>query len=145
MKPSAKHVPRAVILAAACCLVLATQVFTAFDPVRIKVVQTRIGATAGVVRVATRDEKVNRLRAPFALIARVRHDSTGEQAFSIRVDKRTLCDRVLRGRITHRIDCVVAAGWDPTLDHDVAIEGPLTPWTLEYLEFATHHGNSTGV
>jgi hypothetical protein len=136
---------RAGLLAGVCCLVLATRVFVAFDSVRIKVVEAPVAAIAGVVRVGTTGKRVNGLRPPFALIARIRHDSTGEQVFSIRVAGRTVCNPTVRGRATRRIDCVVAEGWDHTIDHDVTIEGPLIPWTLDYLELATHHGNSTGV
>jgi hypothetical protein len=108
----------------------------------MKLVQTPISATAGVVETSTSDEGAKRLRAPFAFIARIHHDSTEIQRFSIRVDGRTVCEpNVPAG--THRVDCVVRE-WND-VEHAIVIAGPTRQWTVEYLEIATHHGNVTGV
>ena len=134
---------RATVGGGFCCLVLATCVFVSFEPVRIKLVQTPMSATSGSVDVGTSDPRTARLGTPFALIARVHHDSSEVQSFSIRVDGRTTCALAVKGGATRRLDCVVEA-WARGTDHELVIDGPPSPWSLEYLELATHHGNVTG-
>jgi hypothetical protein len=135
---------RAAVLAGACCGVLETRVFVAFNPIRIKAVETPVAASGGVVRVRMIDERVNALLLPFAVIARVRNDSTAPQHFLIRIDNHTVCDPTVAPSVTRRIDCAVTQDWDRASEHAVVIESPATSWRLEYLELATHHGNATG-
>ena len=39
----------------------------------------------------------------------------------------------------------MTSGAGTAADREVIVSGPLTPWTLEYLELATHHGNASGM
>src|SRR5262245_9481910 len=127
---------RAAVLGGICCLVLATSVFVSIEPVRIKLVETPMSATSGSVDVVTSDPHAPRLGTPFALIARVHRDAAEAQRFSIRVDGRTICALTVKGRATRRFDCVVEA-WARGTDHELVIDGPPSPWSLDYLELAT--------
>jgi Trk K+ transport system NAD-binding subunit len=130
---------RAGVLAAACCVVLATRVFVAFDPIRIKAVEAPVTASGGVVRVRMTDQRVNTLRLPFAVIARVRNDSAAQHHFLIRIDNHIVCDPTVAARVTRRIDCALTQDWVRASEHAVVIESTATSWRLEYLELATHH------
>jgi hypothetical protein len=134
---------RAVVLAGLAALVLYTHTFVAIDRLRLKVVQAPIPAIVGLVR-ATGFPEANALRPPFALIARIRRLSPGTSRFSIAVDGTTVCKRDEAGGDTRRVDCAVGGGWGRTIEHEVTIQGPAAAWTLEYLELATHHGNTDG-
>jgi 4-amino-4-deoxy-L-arabinose transferase-like glycosyltransferase len=90
------------------------------------------------------DQSVNALRLPFAVIARIRNDSPAQHHFLIFIDNHTVCDPMVAAHVTRRIDCALTQDWDPATEHEVVIESPATSWRLEYLELATHHGNSTG-
>src|ERR1700687_2989387 len=136
---------RAAVLAGLAALVLYTHVFVKVDRVRVKVVQARIPATAGLVRATTVwFPEANALRPPFALIARINRPSPGTSPFSIAVDGAPVCKRDVAGGGTRRVDCAVGGGGSWTIEHEVTIQGPPTAWTLEYLELATHHGNTDG-
>ena len=137
---------RALALAGLAALTLSTHVFVAADRVRVKVLEAPTRATAGLVRATTAGfPQVNALRPPFALIARINFHSAGTGPFSIAVDGAPVCERYVAGGGSRRVDCVVAGRWNPTIEHEVAIQGPPTAWTLDYLELATHHGNTDGV
>jgi hypothetical protein len=84
------------------------------------------------------------LRVPFALIARIKSLSTGSDRFLITIDGVRVCEPQVVGGASRRVDCAVTAAWNPTIDHEIAIQGPSESWTLEYLELATHHGNTSG-
>jgi hypothetical protein len=136
---------RATALAGLAALTMSTHVFVAVDRVRVKVLQAPTTATAGVVHATTADfPEVNELRPPFALIARINSQSAGTSPFSIAVDGAPVCERDVAGGGFRRVDCAVAGDWNPTIEHEVALQGPPTAWTLEYLELATHHGNTDG-
>jgi 4-amino-4-deoxy-L-arabinose transferase-like glycosyltransferase len=139
------RVLRALVGAGLAALIFQTHVFVAFHPVRVKVVQAPVRAPAGVVRLGTAGVPgVAELRPPFALIARIRSSAGGASLFAVTVDGAPACERRAAAGTARRIDCAVNAGWRAGADHEVTVEGPETPWTLEYLELATHHGNSTG-
>jgi hypothetical protein len=134
---------RASVLAGLAALTLSTHVFVAVDRVRVKVLQTPTAATVGLVRATTAAyPQVKVLRPPFALIARINIASAGTSRFSITVDGSLVCERDVAGGASRRVDCAVVGAWNPTIEHDVAIQGPPTAWTLEYLELATHHGGT---
>ena len=134
---------RAAVLAGLAALVLYTHVFVAVDRLRVKVIQAPTPATAGLVRATTVGfPAANALRPPFALIARI--TSPGTSRFSIAIDKAPVCSRDVAGGGTRRVDCTVGGAWNQTIEHDVTVQGPPTAWTLEYLELATHHGNTDG-
>jgi hypothetical protein len=133
------------VLASLLALLLQTHVFVAIDRVRVLVIQAPAAAVGGRVRATTADHPdVNALRPPFALIARINHASASTARFSIEVDGSTVCEREVAGGGARRVDCAVDRKWDPTVVHDVTIQGPSTAWTLDYLELATHHGNTDG-
>lgn len=139
------RIVRATILAGLAALVLSTHVFVAVDLVRAKVLQAPTTATAGLVRATTAGfPEVNALRPPFALIARITNQSAGTSSFSVAVDGVPVCERDVAGGGSRRVDCAVAHEWNPTIEHEVAIQGPPSAWTLESLELATHHGNTDG-
>src|ERR1700704_3794171 len=136
---------RATVLAGLAALVLFTHVFVDIDRVRVKVLPAPTPATAGLVRATTAGfPEANQLRPPFALIARINGPAAGTSRFSIAVDGAPVCERDVAGGASRRVDCAVAGAWNPTIDHEVSIQGPPTAWTLEYLELATHHGNTDG-
>jgi len=111
----------------------------------VQVIQAPIAAIDGRVRATTANHAaVNALRPPIALIARINSASAGTTGFSIKVDGSLVCERDVAGGGARRVDCAVDREWDPTIAHDVAIQGPPTAWTLDYLELATHHGNTSG-
>ena len=101
-------------------------------------------ANGGSVRVRITDQRVNALRLPFAVIARVRNDSPAQHHFLISIDNHTVCDPTVAAHVIRRLDCALTQDWDLASEHAVVIESPATSWRLEYLELATHHGNSTG-
>src|SRR6185295_5730831 len=115
------------------------------DRIRVKVLPAATPATAGLVHATTADfPEANQLQPPFALIARINGPGAGTSRFSISVDGAPVCERDVAGGGSRRVDCVVAGAWKPAVEHEVSIQGPSTAWTLEYLELATHHGNTDG-
>jgi hypothetical protein len=136
--------PRAAALAAALCLVLASRVFVTFDALRIKLVQSPIAATDGQVLIDPSGAELGDLTAPFAVIARVRHDAASRERFAIAVDGRVVCEPSLRAGASRRMDCALRGGWQASTTHHVSVAGPLSAWSLEYLELATHHGATRG-
>jgi hypothetical protein len=135
----------AIVLASLAALVLSTHVFVVVDHVRVKVLQAPVPAGSGIVRATTAGlPEANALRPPFALIARINYPSAGTGTFSVAADGAPVCERSVAGGSSRRIDCVIAGAWNPASDHALVIRGPSTGWTLEYLELATHHGNTSG-
>jgi hypothetical protein len=138
---SSPRVLGAAVLASLGALLLFTSAFATIDRVRVKLVETPVPAVAGTASVPTAGfDDVKALRPPFALIAR----SSGASAVTIALDGVPVCQRAVSSGNSQRVDCVVTGEWNPAVDHTVAIHGPTTPWTLDYLELATHHGN-TGI
>jgi hypothetical protein len=139
------HLLRATVLASLAALTLSTHVFVTIDRLRVKILQAPAAATAGVVRANTAAfPHVKELQPPFAFIARIESASAGTSRFSIAVDGAPICDRSVSGGGSRRIDCAVAGEWNPTVGHELVIQGPPTAWRLAYLELATHHGNTNG-
>jgi hypothetical protein len=135
----------ATVLAPLSALVMSTDVFTSADLVRVKVVQTPSPSAGGVARVNTAGfPRASLLRPPFALIARIRNQSSGTFRFSLIVDGMRVCEPAIDGAGSRRVDCTVTAQWNQTIEHQISVEGPLTDWTLDYLELATHYGNTSG-
>jgi len=139
------RVLRAIALSGLAIVVLTTHVFVDIDRIRVKVLQTPAPATAGVVRASTAGFiDANQLQSPFALIARINSQAAGTNRFSIAVDGMPVCERDVAGGASRRVDCAVAGEWNTAIEHTVSIQGPSTAWTLDYLELATHHGNTDG-
>ena len=144
MSPRVGRLLIALAVASAGCAFLAMRVFVGFDPLRVKALQQPRSSTNDRVEVVVADDKLATLRTPFALIARIRNDAAESQELVVGVDGSSVCTATVRGRSAHRVDCAVVQGWSARSDHIVSIGGR-APWTLEYLELATHHGNSTGL
>jgi hypothetical protein len=142
---SRARVLRAVLLAGACCLVLASRAYVDFAPTRIRVVRTPVAATGSIVQAAVEDERASDLRPPFAVIARIRNGAAAPARFAVLVDDAEVCDVGVDGGDVRRVDCVVGSGWDDLVQHTATVRGPAGPWALDYLELATHHGSSAGL
>ena len=139
------RVLRALVFASLAALVFHTHVFVAFHPVRAKVLHAPVASADGLVRVTTTGfPQLESLRPPFALIARIKAPSVGSHRVRISFDGSPACERVVEGGASRRIDCAVTSGTGTAADREVVVSGPTTPWTLEYLELASHHGNATG-
>jgi hypothetical protein len=135
-------VSRALLACALAMLVLSTHAYSSIERVRAKLVRSPQSAEAGVVEVSA-TSGLDALHPPFALIARVHNGATSPAAFAIEVDGAPVCDRTVPAGRTERVDCAVTAAWAAGASHRVRITGPSAPWTLDYLELATHHGNLT--
>ena len=134
------------LLASAGAFFFATRVFVDFEPVRVKAVRQPTPAADGKVELRVADQRLEALRAPVAVIARIRNDSRAPQELSLHLDGNRVCAATVPANAGQRIDCVVEHGWTAAQsDHAISVNGSPVPWTLESLELATHHGNSTGV
>jgi hypothetical protein len=132
------------VVATSCALVVATSAYVGFTPIRIKLTTEPVEASADGVRVVVTNPLADELSAPWAVVARIRHASTVPGPFAIFVDGQQICERqVSPGRLT-RIDCSAGRGWAQGRGpHELLMRGA-DKWTLEHLEIATHHGNTTG-
>jgi len=144
LKP-ARRIVGAVLLASAASLFFATRVFVDFEAVRIRAVRQESPAADGKIELQVADERFSALSIPVALIARIRNDSPAPQELALHVDGSRVCAATVPANAERRVDCAVVGGWTVQPVHVVSVNGARAPWTLEYLEFATHHGRSTGV
>jgi hypothetical protein len=131
------------IVAGVFATVLATRVFVAFDPLRVRLVEAPVADSGGRVRVRAIDARVKELDPPIAVIARIQHGAPQKQQFSIRRNGGELCSVRVAGGAARRVDCVLAGAPLRPGELELTVVGP-APWTLNYLELATHHGNSSG-
>lgn len=130
------------LLGGVLCLVLATRVFVGFDAaLRVKVVRNAMPVTTGSSQVSA-TEPANQPPPPFAVIARIRNDSSVPEVFSIRADGQAMCTATVSSNVTRRVDCA-AVRWPHEIEIAPSHIGT-TSWVLEYLEVATHYGQSTG-
>jgi hypothetical protein len=147
--PRPSRALRAAGLAGLAVLVLSTHVFVDLVRVRVKLLAAPMTATpTGLVAVELNTAEfpdLNRLQMPFALVARINTQNAGAGQFSIAVDGRPSCERRVAAGGSQRVDCTVSGGWNLASQHRVTIQGPSMPWTLTYLELATHHGNTSGI
>ena len=125
---------------------LATRSFVAFAPTRVRLLKTSTPAEAGSVAAsATEQSAINQLHVPFAAIVRIKNESATAGAFHIEIDGQALCDGHVAALSSRRIDCVASEHWTAKGPHTVVIKGPLTAWSAEYIELATHFGASHGL
>jgi hypothetical protein len=138
--PSRLSIIQALAVATGLCVVLALRVYTTFDPVRLKLVETPITAVGAAVHVIA-DERMERFTttAPLAVIARLSHDSLEVGLFEIHIDGRVVCRPRVRPGAPRRVDCAWPGESSPS-HAQVTVTGPPSVWTLDYLELATHHG-----
>ena len=142
---NALRIPCALAFAGLASAVWLTHVFVEFHPIRAKVVQAPIPAVDGIVRVTTAGfPQLKGLRPPFAVIARIKAPSTDSLRIRIAFDGSPTCEHTIAGGASRRVDCAVTSGGETAADREVVVSGPSAPWTLEYLELATHHGNTSG-
>jgi ABC-type sugar transport system permease subunit len=126
--------------AATLCLVLASHVYVQFDAVRFKVADAPIASVDGRAVVPLDPSlALDTLRAPFAVIARIQNGAADAHAFTIEIDDRAVCQPVIASGGPHRVDCRWRGAWAGG-SHQIVVTGPASPWTLTYLELATHHG-----
>ena len=132
-----------VLLASVATWFCAARVFWNFDFARVKMLRGPVAAVDGSVEVPAQDDEFRLLAAPAALIARVRNQSDAVQSFAFQVDGAPSCTVKVPAMTDRRIDCSARAGWVVQSRHIVKIRGAPVPWTLEYLELASHHGHTT--
>ena len=132
-----------VLLASVATWFCAARVFWNFDFARVKMLRGPVAAVDGSVEVPAQDDEFRLLAAPAALIARVRNQSDAVQSFAFQVDGVPSCNVKVPAMTERRIDCAARAGWVVQSRHIVKIRGAPVPWTLEYLELASHHGHTT--
>src|SRR5579864_1588512 len=136
----------ALLLASTLALVIATRGFDQFHGARTKVVTTTMPAVGGAVAVSVANrDAVQALRVPFALIARLKNDTADTAAFSVDVDGQRDCQPHVAPHVTSWVYCAVTGAWESGHWHGIVIRSAASIWSLEYLELATHHGNTNGV
>ncbi|HEY7790240.1 MAG TPA: hypothetical protein VIC33_07005 [Vicinamibacterales bacterium] len=137
---SLSRIAPALLIATALCAVFASRVYVEFHAERFKVVTAPLSSSAGRLLV-TPDPRilVGDLETPFAMIARLENDATAPAAFTFQTDGRVICRVIVKPGPARRVDCAVTGAWSAG-DHRILITGPDAPWSLEYLELATHHG-----
>ena len=133
-----------VLLASAGTWLFATRVFVDIDAVRIRVLRQPTPATDGRVELQAEDDRFSSLPAPLALIVRVRNLSPVARELTFYVDGKRVCAATIPPNAGRRIDCGIVRDWTVQVSHVVSVRGPPAPWTVEYLELATHHGHTTG-
>jgi hypothetical protein len=143
VKP-ARRIAGIVLLASAAAVFFATRVFVGFEGVRIKTVRQPTPAVDGQIALHLADDKFRALAIPVALVARIRNDSSAPQEIVFHVDGHRVCAATIPANAARRVDCAIKSGWPVQPDHDLSVAGARVPWTLDYLELATHHGHSTG-
>lgn len=117
--------------------------FTQFDRTRLKIVERPLPQTAGAVRVVS-DAAVPwpAIDDPVAVIVRIANHG-GAATYQVVVDGTRVCELTLSAQERQRADCAARLATGPS--HEVLVSGPETSWSLDYLEIARHHGNSTGL
>lgn len=139
------HRLASVAVAGAFVAFVVTSVYNSIGHIRSKLVNEPVAASAGRVVIPAIDPLVDGLTAPWALIARINNAGPTPQRFQIVVDGQVACEQVVAPGDSGRIDCAVTHGWrDVPGARAIAVIGD-GPWTLDYLEIATHYGNTTGL
>jgi hypothetical protein len=119
-------------------------IFVAFSSIRVKAVQQSIRSEQGVLQLALSDSpELRRVSPPFALIARI--TTQPDATFAFIIDDAEQCERHVARGGSHRIDCALEHRIVARPMHTLRIVGPTALWTLDSLELATHHGNTTGL
>ena len=119
-------------------------IFVAFPRIRVKAVQGSIRSEQEVLQLALSDSpELRRVSSPFALIARI--TTQADATFAFIIDNSERCERHVGRGESQRIDCALEHPIVARPMHTLRIVGPTAPWTLDYLELATHHGNTTGL
>lgn len=125
--------------------VLAERVYSDFAPVRVKVLVGAVEVQTGQAVVPLAPEASDgAIVPPAALIWRVAHAQSEAANFAVELDGHHVCERLVEPG-NARLDCVIRAdAWGSAPEKTLVIRGPAGPWRLEYVEVASHHGNTTG-
>ena len=120
---------------------LGVTVAARFEPVRLKIVRAPIVAAHSITIPISASLPRTGISAPYAAILRVTHGEPSRASFRLRAgdkqgDKQVCSADVEPGRSV-RIDCEVGLA-EPA---SFSIDGPAS-FTVDYLELATHHGNT---
>ena len=129
-------------LAALGVSLLAAHLFNSFGPVRLKLVKTPLQAADGrVTAPLPHDDRLAQLPTPSAVVVRVSNRTSQALSLTLRLGKDRLCTTSLAPHSTRRLDCTANGPFHAGTPF--SIEGPSDGWSLDYLEFATHHGASS--
>lgn len=132
-------------LVSLCAPLLAGRTFTSIERLRVKLVEQPIASGNGPMEIATdRLEPFARSGSAAALILRIANHGGGGR-FSVAVDGVPACEQVVAEGSTRRIDCRITRWPSDPRNTTLSIAGPGSNWSLDYLEVATHHGNTTGM
>lgn len=130
------------LVASTAALVVATSTYVGMPHIRVKLVEAPMDVANHRIAVAVTDPLADQLSAPWALIARVRRAGREPTSFDISLDGQRACTALIAPNRATRIDC--AGVWQRLGGpHEITVTGTGV-WALEYLEVATHHGNTTG-
>lgn len=119
--------------------------FVALERQRLKVIEQSTPPIDGrVAQSPAALQAFAALEQPLAFIARIRNSSTSRLDFTVVTDGVPICTTAVDPQAVRRVDCQGGI-WSAGAVHSVSVDGPLADWTLEYLEVATHHGNTDGL
>ena len=125
--------------------VLATRVIVRFQQMRAKLVDGRPITPSGLTATLDVDPlKSHLVASTVAMVARVRNDSPNRQQFIFSIEGQPVCAKIVASHSTTRIDCAWNKAWSSTTRNRIEVVASETPWTLTYLEIATHHGSTRG-
>ncbi|MFN7981110.1 MAG: hypothetical protein U0Q11_04575 [Vicinamibacterales bacterium] len=126
-------------------LVAAERTFTRLERVRVKVLESTLPHNpAGQVEVAPDLTPFVSLAQPLALISRISNTSGESVPLALEVDGNVACATIARARSVYRLDCI--AYFSKSGDHSITIKGPPDrAWNIDYLEVASHFGNTTDI
>lgn len=135
------RIPAAGLAAALLTWIVAPHIYGEFPGARVKVVRGAMPSSAARldIPIGVRPT-LARLQAPFALIVRVRNDAAVPATFTVELDGQTRCAEEIAPGASQRFDCAVRENWAGGADHAASVIGGATPFAVEELELATHHG-----
>lgn len=130
-------------LAALAATIALTHTAARFAPYRYKVPSLPMAAQDGSARVGLDNGAMGPLQPPSALILRATAGERRQTSLTVLADNHVLCQVDIPASQSERVDCTITAlSRQPT--HEILVRAnDGAPWTLDYLEVATHFGNVT--
>src|ERR1700736_660092 len=126
-----------------CLWVLGADVYSGFQPVRLKLVTAPLPSQQFVLLPLT---GVEQIREPFVVIVcRLRNEGDAPVRVSARVDDELLRRISLSPRSSARVDLVWAPRTRLPEAHRLGLISSSTQWTVQYTEVANLHGLTRGV
>lgn len=118
--------------------------YSAFAAVRLRLVTEPVAVQTGTVTVPVpvASDPQRTLRPPFALIVSAR--GSERQTLQVRIDGHEVCSVEIHPGEPRRFDCAVRSRVDTEREHEIVVQGS-APWSLHYLELASHHGGNGGM